>query len=61
MLCCIAYWLNSIDSQNTFADDFKALLSKYPNVDTGAMGAPRGWEEEPLWKGQGDNRTAEDF
>lgn len=49
-LCYIAYWLNSIDPQNTFAADFKALIAKYPNVDPAAMGAPRRWNEEPLWK-----------
>ena len=49
-LCCIAYWLNSINSQNTFARDFKALLSKYPAVDPAAMGCPKGWQNEPLWQ-----------
>ncbi len=29
--------------------DFKALLTKYPTVDTAAMGFPRGWQQEPLW------------
>lgn len=48
-LCCIAYWLNAIDQKNTFIADFKALLTKYPTVDTAAMGFPRGWQQEPLW------------
>ena len=48
-LCCIAYWLNAIDQKNTFVADFKALLTKYPTVDTAAMGFPRGWQQEPLW------------
>lgn len=48
-LCCIAYWLNAIDQKNTFVADFKALLTKYPTVDTSAMGFPRGWQQEPLW------------
>lgn len=50
MLCCIAYWLNAIDPTNTFAADFKALLARYPSVYPAAMGAPRGWDEEPLWE-----------
>ena len=50
VLSCVAYWLNAIDPANTFAADFKALLTRYPNVDPAAMGAPRGWEEEPLWE-----------
>lgn len=48
-LCCIAYWLNAIDPQNTFTSDIKALLAKYPTVDPAAMGCPRGWQQEPLW------------
>lgn len=48
-LCCIAYWLNSINPQNTFVQDFKSLLTKYPSVQPSMMGFPRGWETEPLW------------
>ena len=49
-LCCIAYWLNSINPQNTFVQDFKSLLTKYPSVQPSAMGFPRGWENELLWQ-----------
>ena len=49
IFCCIAYWLNAIDPQNTFASDFKALLAKYPTVNPAAMGCPQGWNQEPLW------------
>ncbi len=49
-LCCIAYWLRSIDPQSPFVADFKALLQKYPTVDAAAMGFPKGWREEPLWR-----------
>lgn len=49
-LCCIAYWLNSINPQNTFVADFKFLLSKYPNIQTSMMGFPLEWENEPLWQ-----------
>ena len=48
-LCCIAYWLNVVIPDNTFTDDFKSLLVKYPHVDPAAMGFPRGWQSEPLW------------
>ena len=48
-LCCIAYLLNAIDSQNTFAQDIKQLLQKYSSVDAAAMGFPKGWKKEPLW------------
>ena len=49
-LCCIAYWLNSINPQNTFVQEFKSLLTKYPSVQPAMMGFPRGWESEPLWQ-----------
>lgn len=49
-LCCIAYLLNAIDTQNTFSRDLKRLLRKYPSVDATAMGFPKGWKQEPLWK-----------
>lgn len=49
-LCCIAYLLNAIDSQNTFSNDLKRLLKKYPSIDVAAMGFPKGWKKEPLWK-----------
>ena len=49
-LCCMVYWLNSINQGNTFVHDFKQLLKKYPNVDPAAMGFTRGWENEPLWQ-----------
>lgn len=49
-LCCIAYWLNSINPENTFTDDFKSLLAKYPDVQTSMMGFPDDWQNEPLWQ-----------
>lgn len=49
-LCCIAYWLNAIDDENSFAADFKHLLNKYPIIKPSMMGFPSGWKEEPLWK-----------
>ena len=49
-LCCIAYLLNSIAPENTFAADIKALLQKYPTVNPAAMGMVTNWQDEPLWK-----------
>lgn len=48
-LCCIAYLLNSIEPQNTFAADIKTLLSKYAIVDPAAMGFIKECGNEPLW------------
>lgn len=50
VLCCLLYWLNAIDSQNELCANFKDLLSRYPEVDTKAMGFPKCWQDEPLWK-----------
>lgn len=50
ILCCIAYWLRSIDPQTTFAADLKTLIAKYPTVSPSAMGFTQGWEQEPLWQ-----------
>ena len=50
IFCCIAYWLDGIDPQNTFAIDIKALLSKFPMVNPSAMGFPKTWQDEPLWQ-----------
>lgn len=49
-MCCIVYLLNSIDPNNTFTSDIKALLQKYPTVDPTAMGFVKDWENEPLWR-----------
>lgn len=49
-LCCVVYWLNSIDSRNTFVTDFKLLLAKHPSVKTQLLGFPRNWEQESLWR-----------
>ena len=50
-ICCIAYLLNNVNQGNTFTQTLKNLISDYPNVDTTAMGFPKNWQEEPLWKG----------
>lgn len=49
-MCCISYWLNSINPHNTFVEKFKNLLAKYPDVQPSMMGFPHGWEQEPLWQ-----------
>ena len=50
IISCIAYWLNSIDTRNTFVMDLKVLFSKYPSVNPSAMGFPEAWNQQPLWK-----------
>ena len=48
-LCIIKYFLNVISPQNDMKEKMDALLANYPNIDTAAMGFPRGWENEPIW------------
>ena len=39
-LCCIAYWLNAINTTNTFVGDLKLLLLRNPSIDPAMMGFP---------------------
>lgn len=49
-LCCVAYMLNTIDGNNTFALDLTNLVNAYPMVSISAMGFPVGWKSELLWQ-----------
>lgn len=49
-LCCIAYLLNNIHEENTFAQTLQDLIHAYPNVDISAMGFPDDWQTEALWQ-----------
>lgn len=48
--CCIAYWLDSMGYGDDLTKNFKSLLVSYPQVDPAAMGFPKDWDSEPLWK-----------
>jgi abortive infection bacteriophage resistance protein len=50
ILSMILYLLNSIDEANSMVKDFRSLLNNYKNVDPTAMGFPKNWETELLWK-----------
>lgn len=50
LLCCLIYWVNNIQPDNTIKDDILQLMKRHPNVDHSAMGFPKGWEQEALWK-----------
>ena len=45
---------------DAFRERLNMLLTRYPSVDTSAMGFPQNWENEPLWKGN-DTRTDEEL
>lgn len=50
LLCCLLYWVNNIQPDNTLKADILQLMKKHPNVDPSAMGFPVGWGKEALWK-----------
>lgn len=50
VLSMLLYLLQTLDNGHSLTHDFRQLLKKYPNIDTGAMGFPSTWETEPLWK-----------
>ena len=49
-LCIIKYFLNIISPNNDMKAKIDSLLADYLAIDTVAMGFPRGWENEPLWR-----------
>lgn len=46
----IAYLQKVIESENAFTNNVTNLIKKYPSIDPFAMGFPKGWESEPIWK-----------
>ena len=48
-MCIIKYFLNIISPQNDMTNKLKNLLASFPEIDTAAMGFPKGWENEPVW------------
>lgn len=49
-LCIIKYFLHTISPNNDLKQKIVDLLSKNPSIDPYAMGFPKGWDKEPLWK-----------
>lgn len=49
-LCIIKYFLDIISPNNDFLAKLRWLFVDYPEIDLAAMGFPKGWEMEPLWK-----------
>ena len=50
VLSIIQYLLQTINPSSTFATRLKQLIGNFPEVNPSAMGFPKNWEEEPLWK-----------
>jgi abortive infection bacteriophage resistance protein len=49
ILSMVLYLMNTINPKHSIHSRFFALLEKYPNIDTRAMGFPAHWDNEPLW------------
>ena len=49
-LCIIKYFLNIISPNNDMLAKLRWLFVDFPEIDLAAMGFPKGWEMEPLWR-----------
>lgn len=49
IICCIAYWLDSMGYGQSFKITLKQLITAYPQVDIVAMGFPKDWLQQALW------------
>lgn len=49
-ICIIKYFLDIISPDNDFLAKLRWLFVDFPEIDLTAMGFPKGWETEPLWR-----------
>lgn len=49
-IAILIYFLDAINNRNDFVDKLKELLEDYPMIDLAAMGFPKNWKEEDLFK-----------
>lgn len=49
-VCLIEYLIQNINLESKFKDKLIELLHNNPNIDIKAMGFPRYWGSDPLWK-----------
>jgi len=50
LLSMIIYLLDSMQEPHILQYEVRALLSKYPEVHTAAMGFPGDWQDESIWQ-----------
>jgi abortive infection bacteriophage resistance protein len=50
VLCIIQHLLLKINPNTTFSSRLKTLFAEFPDADTSAMGFPKNWDKETLWK-----------
>ena len=49
-ICVIKYFLDIISPNNDMLAKLRWLFVDFPEIDLAAMGFPKGWEMEPIWK-----------
>lgn len=49
-ICILKWFIDIISPQNDMKQHLLDLLVKFPNIDIRAIGFPKGWENEPLWR-----------
>ncbi len=49
-LCIIKYFINIISPDNKMTLKLQNLLKVFPEIDPAAMGFPKDWEQESLWR-----------
>lgn len=49
-ICILKWFVDIISPANDMKEHLKELLTNHPSVDIAAMGFPKNWEEEPLWR-----------
>ena len=49
-LSAMLYLLKTIDPNTTFSQDFKTLLSQFPEMNAFRLGFPHRWDSEALWQ-----------
>jgi len=50
LLSMLVFLMNTINPKHNIQTKFKALLTKYPNIDVRAMGFPAQWKSETIWQ-----------
>lgn len=49
-ICIIKYFLDVVNPNNDMLAKLRWLFVEFPEIDLAAMGFPKGWEFEPIWK-----------
>ena len=49
-ICIIKYFLDVISPKNDMLAKLRWLFVDFPEIDLNALGFPKGWEMEPLWR-----------